>query len=126
MPLVRIALRRGKPAAYRKAIRDGVYLAMVESFGVPERDRFILVSEHDEEDFDVSPDYMDIQRSADAVIIQITARNTRTTDQKKTFFAALVERLKADPGIRPEDVFISLIGVEKDDWSFGNGIAQYA
>ncbi len=126
MPLVRIALRRGKPAAYRKAIRDGVYLAMVESFGVPERDRFILVSEHDEDDFDVSPDYMDIQRSADAVIIQITARNTRTTDQKKTFFAALVERLKADPGIRPEDVFISLIGVEKDDWSFGNGIAQYA
>jgi len=126
MPLVRIALRRGKPAAYRKAIRDGVYLAMVESFGVPERDRFILVSEHDEEDFDVSPDYMDIQRSADAVIIQITARNTRTTDQKKTFFAAVVERLNADPGIRPEDVFISLIGVEKDDWSFGNGIAQYA
>jgi phenylpyruvate tautomerase PptA (4-oxalocrotonate tautomerase family) len=126
MPLVRIALRRGKPAAYRKAIRDGVYLAMVESFGVPERDRFILVSEHDEDDFDVSPDYMDIQRSADAIIIQITARNTRTTDQKKTFFAALVERLKADPGIRPEDVFISLIGVEKDDWSFGNGIAQYA
>lgn len=126
MPLVRIALRRGKPAAYRKAIRDGVYLAMVESFGVPERDRFILVSEHDEDDFDVSPDYMDIQRSADAVIIQITARNTRTTDQKKTFFAALVERLKAGPGIRPEDVFISLIGVEKDDWSFGNGIAQYA
>jgi phenylpyruvate tautomerase PptA (4-oxalocrotonate tautomerase family) len=126
MPLVRIALRRGKPAAYRKAIRDGVYLAMVESFGVPERDRFILVSEHDEDDFDVSPDYMDIQRSADVVIIQITARNTRTTDQKKTFFAAVVERLKADPGIRPEDVFISLIGVEKDDWSFGNGIAQYA
>lgn len=126
MPLVRIALRRGKPAAYRKAIRDGVYLAMVESFGVPERDRFILVSEHDEDDFDVSPDYMDIQRSGDAVIIQITARNTRTTDQKMTFFAALVERLKADPGIRPEDVFISLIGVEKDDWSFGNGIAQYA
>ena len=126
MPLVRIALRRGKPADYRKAIRDGVYLAMVESFGVPERDRFILVSEHDEDDFDVSPDYMDIQRSADAVIIQIIARNTRTTDQKKTFFAALVERLKADPGIRPEDVFISLIGVEKDDWSFGNGIAQYA
>jgi phenylpyruvate tautomerase PptA (4-oxalocrotonate tautomerase family) len=126
MPLVRIALRRGKPAAYRRAIRDGVYLAMVESFGVPERDRFILVSEHDEDDFDVSPDYMDIQRSADAIIIQITARNTRTTDQKKTFFAALVERLKADPGIRPEDVFISLIGVEKDDWSFGNGIAQYA
>ena len=34
MPLTHIALRRGKPAAYRKAILDGVYAAMRETFNV--------------------------------------------------------------------------------------------
>ena len=60
------------------------------------------------------------------VIIQITANNTRTVDQKKAFFRQIVENLKKDPGVRPEDVFINLVEVLKENWSFGNGIAQYA
>ena len=37
----------------------------------------------------------------------------------------LVERLRARPGLRPEDVFINFVEVVKENWSFGNGIAQY-
>ena len=41
MPLVRIDLRRGKSAAYKKAIPDGVYQALREIFTAPEDDRFM-------------------------------------------------------------------------------------
>jgi 4-oxalocrotonate tautomerase len=60
------------------------------------------------------------------VIIQITANNTRTVEQKKAFFARIAELLSQNPGLRKQDIFINLIEVAKENWSFGNGIAQYA
>jgi 4-oxalocrotonate tautomerase len=86
----------------------------------------MIVSEHDPDDFDYSPDYLGIARSDDLVIIQITANNTRTVEKKKAFYRRVVELLSVDPGLRPEDLFISLVDVPKESWSFGNGIAQYA
>jgi 4-oxalocrotonate tautomerase len=126
MPLVRIALRQGKSAGYKQAIGDGIYQAMLETFGVPKEDRFIVVSEHDESEFQFSRTYLDIARSDDLVIIQITANNTRTVEQKKAFFARIAELLSQNPGLRKEDIFINLVEVAKENWSFGNGIAQYA
>jgi 4-oxalocrotonate tautomerase len=126
MPLSRISLRKGKPAAYRQAILDGVYLAMRETFNVPEEDRFMTISEHESDDFDYSASYLGIARSDDLVIIQITANNTRTTEQKKALFARIVERLTQSPGLRPEDVLISLVETLPENWSFGHGVAQYA
>jgi 4-oxalocrotonate tautomerase len=126
MPLVRVSLRRGKSDDYKKAVGDGVYKAMREAFNVPEEDRFVVVSEHSESEFQFSKTYLDIARSDDLVIIQITANNTRTTEQKKALFARIVQLLSQHPGLRKEDVFISLVDVPKENWSFGNGIAQYA
>lgn len=125
MPLVRISLRKGKPAAHVAAIRDGVYQAMRETFNVPENDRFILVHEHDDTGFDYDPTYPDIARTGDVVFIQITANNTRTVEQKQALYRRLADRLAESPGLRREDVFINLIEVAKENWSFGNGIAQY-
>jgi 4-oxalocrotonate tautomerase len=126
MPLTRVSLRRGKPAAYRKAILDGIYLAMRETFNVPEDDRFMLISEHDADDFLYGADYLGIRRSDDLVIIQLTVSNTRNLAQKQALFARVVERLTHDPGLRPEDILINLVEVAAENWSFGHGIAQYA
>ena len=82
MPLTRVSLRRGKPAAYRKAILEGLYQAMRETFDVPEGDRFMIVTEHDQDDFVYDADYLGIQRSDDLVIIQITVSNTRNVGAK--------------------------------------------
>jgi 4-oxalocrotonate tautomerase len=126
MPLVRVSLRAGKSADYKRAIGDSVYKAMLETFDVPKEDRFVVVSEHAESEFQFSRTYLDIVRSDDLVIIQITANNTRTVEQKKALFARIAELLSQEPGLRKQDVFINLVEVAKENWSFGNGIAQYA
>lgn len=126
MPLVRISLRRGKPAAYRQALIDQVYLSMRDTFDVPEDDRFVTVSEHDPDDFAYGRSYLGVERSDDLVIIQITANNTRSTGQKTALYARIAERLADSPGVRPQDVFVSLVEVAKENWSLGNGVAQYA
>lgn len=126
MPLVRISLRRGKPAQHIAAIRDSIYQAMTESFNVPRNDRFILVHQHEAEEFDCDPNYLDIPRTDDLVIIQIACNNSRTVEQKKAFYRRTAELLAARPGLRPQDVFINLLETGKENWSFGNGIAQYA
>jgi 4-oxalocrotonate tautomerase len=125
MPLVRIDLRRGKSPAYRKAICDGIYRAMRETFNVPEDDRFMIVSEHEAVNFVYAASYLDIVHTDDLVIIQITANDTRTVQQKQAFFARAAALLADNPGVRKEDVFINLVEVKKENWSFGNGIAQY-
>jgi len=125
MPLTRVSLRRGKPAAYRKAILEGLYQAMRETFEVPEGDRFMTITEHDEDDFAYGADYLGIRRSDDLVMIQLTVSNTRTVAQKQKLYRRIVERLGKSPGLRAEDVFINLVEVLPENWSFGNGEAQY-
>jgi len=125
MPLVRIDLRKGKSADYKKSIVDGVYRAMRETFIVPEEDRFMVVTEHDTDGFFFSTSYLGIERTNDLVIIQLTVTNSRSLDQKKALFARIVALLSETPGLRPQDVFINLVEVVKENWSFGNGIAQY-
>ncbi|MFC0218853.1 tautomerase family protein [Pseudochelatococcus lubricantis] len=126
MPLVHISMRAGKSAAYRSAIFDSLYQATRDTFDVPEGDQFMVISEHDAANFRYGASYLDIARSDDLVLIQISARNTRTVEQKKALFRRIAELLGENPGIRPEDVFVNLIEGEKENWSFGNGLAQYA
>ena len=126
MPLVRVSLRRGKSPQHIAAIRNSIYRAMIESFNVPKNDRFIVVHQHDAEEFDYDPNYLDIARTDDLVIIQISCNNTRTVEQKKAFYKYTAELLSKEPGLRPQDVFINLLETAKENWSFGNGDAPYA
>ncbi|MBU6462390.1 MAG: tautomerase family protein [Bradyrhizobium sp.] len=125
MPLTRISMRRGKSAAYRKAILEGLYHAMRETFEVPEHDRFMTITEHDEDNFVYGADYLGIQRSDDLVLIQLSVSNTRSVAQKQNLYRRIVEKLTANPGLRPEDIFINLVEVLPANWSFGHGEAQY-
>lgn len=126
MPLLHISLRAGKPEAYRQAIFDSLYRAMRETFNVPEDDQFMTITEHDAASFRYGASYLGIARTDDVVFIQISAMNTRTAEQKKALFRRIAELLGENPGIRPEDVFVNLIEGVKENWSLGNGLAQYA
>ena len=125
MPIIHISLRAGKPDAYRQAILDGVYRAMRETFNVPEDDQFMTITEHDAANFRTGSAY-GVARSADVVYIQITVFNTRTPEQKKALFKRTAELLGKSPGIRPEDVFITVLDAAKENWSVGHGLAQFA
>jgi len=126
MPLVRISLLRGKSAEYRRKIGDAVHQALVETISVPAKDRFQLITRHDPEDFIYDTDYLGIQRSGNIVIIQITLSTGRSIELKRALFRRIAERLADEVGLRPEDVWINLLEVPKENWSFGNGIASYA
>ncbi len=126
MPLVRISLRGGTTPAFRKSVGDSVHRALVETIKVPEADKFQLLTEHDAEGLVYDPGYLGIARSDGVLFIQITLNAGRTVEARQALFKGIAERLAADPGVRPEDVFVSLIEVQKENWSFGNGIAQYA
>jgi phenylpyruvate tautomerase PptA (4-oxalocrotonate tautomerase family) len=126
MPLARIDRPAGKPADYGRAVADVVYDAMIATLNAPKNDRFQVISEHTRGSLIIDPTYLDIERSADALIIQLTLNEGRTVEMKKAFFKAVADGLHARVGIRREDVFINLVEVKKENWSFGNGIAQYA
>ena len=126
MPLVRIALREGKPAAHRAAVADAVHQAMVETIDVPVKDRFQIITEHAAGGLVYDPSYLDIARTNDLVVIQITLNAGRTVEKKKALYARIAELLAKSPGLRREDVFVSLVEVPKENWSFGHGLAQYA
>jgi 4-oxalocrotonate tautomerase len=127
MPLVRINHPAGKPAAFRAAISRGVYQAMLDSFNVPLDDHFQVLSESGPGTEIVRPlHYLGIEYSDDLTIVQITCNEGRTVEQKKALYAAIADNLTRDPGLRREDIFINLVEVRKENWSFGNGIAQYA
>lgn len=115
-----------KPDAYRQAIFDGLYRAMRETFDVPDGDQFMAIPEHGAANLRFGDSYLGVTRSDDVVFIQITASNTRTIDQKKALFRRIADLLADNPGIRPEDVFVGLVEVARENWSLGNGLAQYA
>jgi len=126
MPMTRVSLKKGKSAEYKRAMLDNIYEAMRETFNCPEDDKFMVLSEHEDSDFYYGRSYLDIARTDDLVMIQITCNNTRTLDMKKALYKRVAERLGDALRLRPEDVFISLIEVEKENWSLGKGEAQYA
>src|ERR1700686_5151767 len=126
MPIVRIDLREGKTPEYRKQVGEIVYRAMIEALGVPKNDRFQVISEHSKNDLIFDSDYLGIHRTDDCIFLQITLNTGRTLETKQRFYKAVVDGLHEGLKLRREDVFISLVEVQKENWSFGNGEAQYA
>jgi 4-oxalocrotonate tautomerase len=125
MPFVHVSLRAGRPQSYRQAIFDSLYRAMRDTLHVPEGDQFMTISEHDAANFRYGAAF-GIARSDDLVFIQITVFDTRTAEQKKALFRRIAELLGESPGIRPEDVFVNIFDAAKENWSVGQGLAQFA
>ena len=125
MPLVRISLRQGTTPEYRKAVADGVHRAMLESLAVPVDDRFQVITEHDAGGLIYDPQFLGIERSDRVVFVQIALSAGRKPQQKRQLYKRMAEILAENPGLRPQDLVINLVEVAWENWSFGNGEAQY-
>jgi 4-oxalocrotonate tautomerase len=125
MPMVRIDLVKGRSVADRQAIGEVVYQAL-GSIGVPKDDRFQVIAEHDADNFIYPMSYLDLKHTRDLIMIQITFNEGRSIEQKRALFKAIADGVHDQIAIRREDVFINLIEVKKENWSFGGGVAQYS
>jgi 4-oxalocrotonate tautomerase len=126
MPVQRISLVSGRDVAYRQAVADGVHRALVETLNVPQDDRFQVLTEHAPGSLVCSPSYLGIDHGRAPVFVQVTLNRGRTLEQKKAFYARLADVLLETARVPRADVIVSLVEVEKENWSFGDGIAQYA
>ena len=121
MPFARIDLAQGKSSEYRATVVDVVYSGLIEVLKAPEGDRFMVINEHARDNFVYDPDFLGIKRTPDLIVIQVTSTVGTTKEQKVAFFQKLADGLHSQLNVRKEDVFISLVFVDREDWSFGNG-----
>ncbi|MGW4822985.1 tautomerase family protein [Streptomyces sp. NPDC004227] len=124
MPLVRIDLIRGRRRDELRAIADATHRALVDVLGIPERDRFQLITEHDADHVIALDAGLGFTRTDRLVLIQIFTQAGRTTEVKQRVFQAVADQL-GHLGIGGEDVFVSIVENGPQDWSFGFGRAQY-
>jgi phenylpyruvate tautomerase PptA (4-oxalocrotonate tautomerase family) len=126
MPFVRISLRGDMTDKQLSDISDAVHDSMVQTFNVPAKDRFQVLSRHPPQELVCAAEYLDIAHGARVVFIQITCNEGRTVEMKKALFARLASAVAAAGALAVADVIVNLVEVKKENWSFGNGIAQYA
>ena len=121
MPFARIDLLQGKAPAYRAALADIVYRGIVDVLKAPDGDRFIVISEHTHDNLIFDPNFLGWKRSADFLLIQVTSTVGNDKDSKLAFFRFVADQLKEKLSVRPDDIMINMVYVDRSDWSFGNG-----
>jgi phenylpyruvate tautomerase PptA (4-oxalocrotonate tautomerase family) len=121
MPFARIDLIQGKAPEYRAAVADIVYRGIVDVLKAPDGDRFIVINEHTADNLIYDPKFLGFNRSADFLLIQVTSTVGNNKDSKLAFFRFVADELKDKLSVRPDDVMINMVYVDRSDWSFGNG-----
>lgn len=125
MPLVQIFVRSGATPEYRKALGDGVHRAMVEALAIPPDDHFQVICEHAVGDLIYDKQYLGVQRSDRFVLVHSTLSAGRKPQQKRKLFKRMAEILAETPRLPPKELMAVLVETVWENWSFGNGEAQY-
>jgi 4-oxalocrotonate tautomerase len=125
MPFIRVDTLAGRYSAQQRAAMSDVLYEAVRRIGAPEGDRFQVFAEHPSGHLVCDPSYLGIPHTDGFVAIQITLNTGRSLEQKKALFSEIAEGFETRAGARRGDVFIVLVEVPRENWSFGNGEAQY-
>ena len=125
MPLVRVDLISGRSESQIAAIGNAIHRALIECLDVPERDHFQVITEHAPNRLIYDSAYLGVERTQGIVFVQVFLSAGRTTEQKQAFYARAANLLASEGRVRPEDVTVILTENTREDWSFGQGVAQY-
>ena len=125
MPLVRVDLISGRSESQIAAIGNAIHRALIECLDVPERDHFQVITEHAPNRLIYDSAYLGVERTQGIVFVQVFLSAGRTTEQKQAFYARAANLLASEARVRPEDVTVILTQNTREDWSFGQGVAQY-
>jgi len=115
MPLVRIEVLKGRPAAEKKRLLDAVHAALVEAFEILEDDRTQRLIEHDPENFEI-----ETERSERYTLVEITAFPGRSRQAKRALYASIVRNLEAI-GTPANDVLVVIHEPPLQDWGIRGG-----
>ncbi|MGU7768669.1 tautomerase family protein [Burkholderia sp. MR1-5-21] len=127
MPVFHAHIPKGRFSREQKiAMGNALNQSLVESLNIPKEDRFVILSEHGEDELFIHPTFMDMNRTPNAMIVTVLIGAHRPTSDKKALLAAIPRILERDVGISQDDVFIALVPVPNENFSFGRGIAQLA
>ncbi|ARP80060.1 tautomerase family protein [Bordetella genomosp. 8] len=127
MPVFHAHIPKGRYTRDRKmAIGNALNQSLVQGLGIPEGDRFIVISEHGDDELFIHPTFMDMARTEGAMIIEVLIGAHRPIADKRKLMAAMTRLLEADAAVSPDDVFIAFVPVPNENFSFGRGIAQLA
>jgi len=105
----------------KRALADALNLALHEALGTPMDDRFIIISEHGEDELFIHPTFPNLQRSERRIIVTVTFGTSRTTEQKRKL-AELISRYAVEKvGLGEDDVNLLMYAVPLEHMSFGRG-----
>ena len=124
MPLMKIDIMRGRSKEEIKELLDISYEVMLETLGVPENDRYQIVTQHDENEMIILDTGLGFSRTHEVVVFSLVSR-PRTVAQKERFYKKLAMRLNEKMGVNPSDVMVNFSINQDEDWSFGQGEAQF-
>ena len=121
MPFARIDLIEGKSSEYRAALAEIVYQGIVGVLKAPDGDRFVVINEHKPENLVYDPSFLGMKRSPDFILIQVTSTVGNNKDSKFALFRYIADELQSKLSVRPDDVMVNTVFVDRSDWSFGRG-----
>jgi phenylpyruvate tautomerase PptA (4-oxalocrotonate tautomerase family) len=122
MPLARISVPAHMTAEKVRTLANAVHEALVSTCNVPANERFQLVSRYAGQDMIIDPTFPNMERTADASIVEILFLTGRTDERKRSLYRAIVADAVAG-GFRPDDVMVALVENAPIDWSLGRGEA---
>lgn len=121
---MRFDMYRGRTKEEIKQILDITYEVATNSFHLLPHDRYQIVTQHDPEEMVIEDVGLGLKRTDKFIMISLTS-SPRTREDKENLYKKLVQELHIKTGISPEDVMINITPNTKEDWSFGDGEAQF-
>ncbi|TDD53374.1 tautomerase family protein [Saccharopolyspora elongata] len=127
MPVFQVHVPAGRFSPEQKrALGQALPEALQEALGIPAEDQFVTITGHRPDELLLDPEYMGMERSGDAVIITVLFTAERPLSDKRALVRAICSKATAALGIAGDDVFVALIPVPKENFSFGRGELQLA
>lgn len=116
MPSVTLHMIKGRAPEERKALLDAVHAALVESFRIPENDRFQRVLQYEPGDFEFPP-----EKSDKFLFVELSVFPGRSLEAKRGLYKGIVDSLEA-LGMDRGDVMILLHEPPMENWGLRGGV----
>ena len=110
----------------KRALADAFHRTLMESFGTPPGDRFIILSEHGEDELFIDPIFPDMRRTERAIIVTVIFGIHRTLDEKRKLAELLTRYAVESAGVTEDDISLAMLPVDNENFSFGKGLLQLA